>query len=646
MPLQPWQRLLPYVTAVAAIAGLLVRFKGLGAAPLSVDEYYLSQSVGNVLRHGLPAFDCGGYYTRGLVLQYLAAASQLAGLSPELGPRLISALSSLLVLPAALVLGRRTHGALVGSLVVVILALSVWEIEMGRFGRMYAPFQALFLWYLVFFVRYTVDGDRRARWPMLALSIVGALVWEGGIFLLLCNLLPPFLQLPAERRVRMQWRYLTGCAGLLAVAYWFIAFDFRGSAHNAFPASYDPLVSEAARDPLAALPTLLAQLPHHAWWLAAAAIPLAMLPRAVRWIRGFRARPLLALSLLGMLVAAAAHQFLLVGSVGLLLLMMRFIDWDEFFGRPARSFHVILLAYALFWLAFGAAMTNWGGAHLGAAARGLAALGYQLLRFPDAVGVVVRPWARAVPHLGAALLMLSAAAMYRMARSREPLNTERALLVLFVVLLLAASASHPPRQETRYVFNLYPIAIVIAVTTIARGAELLARKPVAIAGLTTIATLGGFALSEDFRPGHLLHIDERATTFKAGMPGGMQSHLVIRDDYRALAGWLQRNVPSDALVINGVHGLDHYYHGISYFYVNVRDPNFPQWSCRNGTVERWGNYPLLYSVDELAAVIKAKPAAYLVAFGYDNRQLLQSLAQLQPRIALEQGGIVILELRG
>ena len=39
----------------------------------------------------------------------------------------------------------------VGLIAVAVLALSVWEIEIGRFGRMYAPFQALFAWYIVFF---------------------------------------------------------------------------------------------------------------------------------------------------------------------------------------------------------------------------------------------------------------------------------------------------------------------------------------------------------------------------------------------------------------------------------------------------------------------------------------------------------------
>ncbi len=77
-----------------------------------------------------------------------------------------------------------------GLLAVAVLALSVWEVEIGRFGRMYAPFQALFLWYVVFFLQYVIDGRRRAVVPMLILSAMGFAVWEGGIFLVLTNLLP------------------------------------------------------------------------------------------------------------------------------------------------------------------------------------------------------------------------------------------------------------------------------------------------------------------------------------------------------------------------------------------------------------------------------------------------------------------------
>jgi len=98
--------------------------------------------------------------------------------------------------PAAYILGKRSHSATAGLLTVTILVASLWAIELARFGRMYTPFQAIFTWYLVYFVRYVVDQDRRALWPMLILSVFGALVWEGGIFILALNAVPPFVATP------------------------------------------------------------------------------------------------------------------------------------------------------------------------------------------------------------------------------------------------------------------------------------------------------------------------------------------------------------------------------------------------------------------------------------------------------------------
>ena len=55
------------------------------------------------------------------------------------------------------------------------------------------------------------------------------------------------------------------------------------------------------------------------------------------------------------------------------------------------------------------------------------------------------------------------------------LTAERVILIVLVLLLLAASASHPPRHETRYVYFLYPLAVVVALVTLARGFRRIAR---------------------------------------------------------------------------------------------------------------------------------------------------------------------------
>jgi hypothetical protein len=645
-PWQSWRQPLWYLAVAAVLAGIYWRFKGLGTAPFAVDEYYLARSIENVLRAGIPAFSCGGLYMRGIALQYTAAALQQGGFTAELAPRLISSICSLLAIPAVFILAHRVHGRVVALLAVTIIALSVWEIEMARFGRMYAPFQAVFLWYLVFFLRYTVDRDIRALWPMIALSILGPLVWEGGVFLSLTNILSMFLQRWPDRLRRDDWLFLLSCTALLALAVWFVTADFRGYNADSWPPGYRRSMSTPAADPLTILRLSMTTLRQNTWWVAAAIAPLIAALLALRWIWNLRARGFLAAGLLLMLIAAFAHQFLVVIAIGLLLLLTRVGSWKELFARSTLPFHLTLILCAMFWIAYTIANVDWQDAVAVGLGRRAAILAYQFFRFPDLIAVVVRPWAGSVPHLGFGLMLLIGAEMYRAARSDETSNYERILLVVFLVLLLAASASHPPRQETRYVFFLYPIGVIIALTTIAHVATWLASRPTVAVVLTSGIALGGFALSEDFQPTHLLHIDSSTETFRIGMSAGMQSHLVLREDFRGIAQWLQQHRSAQELVISGVHGLDHYYPAINYFYVDQSSPNFPDWACRHGTVERWGGYSLLYSANALTSRVEADSAAYLVAFVYDRDQLLFSLAALHPQVVMTVGDTIVLKLQG
>jgi hypothetical protein len=647
-PAQAWPRtLLILAAAVVLIAGVLARFKGLGSAPLSVDEYYFVRSIENILRSGWPQFSCGGFYTRGLILQYLAAALRLEGLSAELAPRLISGATSLLALPAAYILGRRVHGRTVGILTVILLALSVWEIEMARFGRMYAPFQTVFLWYLVFFLRYTVDRSAKALWPMILLSIAGPLVWEGGIFLPLTNFLPIFLQQSPPRFSKENLTYLKYTAILFVLTCLLVSLSLGGYGAASLPANYNPSLRLEPFDPLTAWSLPVSGLTHHPWWIAVAVVPLSALIYALRWVYRWRSRGFAAAGLVAILIATVLHQFSAVVAITLLLLLMRLISWKELFNRAALPFHAAVALGAVFWLAYGITTVDWHSPAIGGMAKEAAAFAHPFLRFPDFVGVVARPWARAVPMLGIALLLLTGAALLRTARYDTPLDSERAVHVVFVILLVAACASDPARQETRYEFFLYPVALVIAMTTIFRGvARLTKRNSVAIAA-TSVIVLSGFALMEDFQPQHLVKIDSPAETFRYGMSAGMMAHLEIRDDFPQMAAWLQQRVSADRdVVIIGVHGLDYYYPRINYFFVDERAANITQWACRGATIERWGNYPLLYTVDALTAKIAASSKAYVVVFAPDDVQALLALRQFKPRVAWSQGWVAIVVLQG
>lgn len=644
---QPW---LFAITCAALLFGVYARFKGLGTWPLTADEYYIARSVQNILRTGIPVYDCGGYYPRGLLMQYLTAGLQLGGLSPEFAPRLITALCSLAALPAVYILGKRAHGSHIGLLAVLVLALSVWEVEIARFARMYAPFQALFTWYLVYFLKYTIDRDHRALWPMLALTIAGMLTWEGAALLALVNFLPPFINHSSGRLSRSDAIYLVGAALLFLLIAWFATLDVRvGASESPFPADYDSSLNQRT---LAALEPSLppwSTLVSHPLWTALALIPLVLAFLAARWIWNFKARWIAAAGLMIALIAATLHQFAAFAAVILFLLMLQLIRWKELMARNALPFHAAIVACVVFWTAFGFVTDEWrvdlDNHWLGKSKA--VVLAYEFARFPDFLQEIVRPWGRAVPILGLALLGLGSVGIIRsIARDPEKPSVERVIQLVLVCMLLAASASDPPRHETRYLFFVYPLAIIVALAAVAHLVEAIISRKLLATTITAVAALGIFALTEDLSLRHLMKIDSPEVNFRVGA-GDEEAHFQPRSDPRGAARWLAAHADDQDLVINAVPTVDFYFSGFDYTYIDWQHRRFPAYACRLGTVERWGNLPLLYTVEAMESEIVRADRAFLVIDGQRLEGFLQRLAPWHPRVtwsALDRR-INVIELR-
>ena len=614
-----WLAPLGLLTIACVVAGIAARFWALGKWPLAIDEYYFAQSVQNVLHFGIPRFPCGGLYVRGLLLQYVSAGLQWAGLSAELAPRLIAAVCSVIALPAAFKIGRRIGGREVGLLAVAVLALSVWEVEIGRFGRMYAPFQALFAWYLVFFMAYVVDGNRRALAPMLILSALGFAVWEGGIFLVLTNMLPPFIRHPDGRLSRRDVLYLAGCSLLLIPAYFLTMADLRtAGGEPTLPADYVEPPDTPSQSRLDAAVAPFTTLRSHLVWAVVALVPLGLVLYSAAYEVRTRLRagaePLAALAMVLVLACAALHQFELAVGLLVILVLLGVVSTDSLAPANSRPLYVALLGCALFWVSFGLATHDWHTPGL-SSLHTLFLLGYEFVRFPDSVRQVAMPWARTVPLLSLGLFILLTANILRgCLRYRDTAAAERILLALFVVLLLAASASNPPRHETRYVFFLYPLAVIFSIVTLGRLVRgLLISRPGMAAAATPIVCIAAFVLSEDFRPMHLWNIDSEAVNFRIGMGSRLAGHYHPRSDSRAAATWLREHaVPGQDLVIVSFPGVDFYYPRSDYYFVAESDPRFEPWSCRRGTTQRWSNLPMIHSYAALGATVATGRRVWLV----------------------------------
>jgi hypothetical protein len=601
-------------TFIAVAWGTIARFKGLGTWPFGIDEYYVARSVEFILNGGLPEYPCGGYYIRGLLYQYFVAALRFGGLGPEFAGRLVTAVASLATLPAIYLLGRRLHGHVAGLLAVIVLSLSVWEIEMARFARMYAPFQAVFAWYLLSFLRYTVDKDKRALKWMIVLSIVGALTWEGGALMGLANLLPPLLNLRGGKLTSRQWVYLGGMVLLFASLY---ATTLETRYFGAVP----PFLAEAvslggaavASGPPALFRSLFAQA--SAWWVAALAVAVLAFA-SLRYIRAVDGGWMTRALLLAVLGAALAHQLLLAGALLALGVLLGLLGRAQAATRGAGLYLACLASAAVFWLAFGVFADAWPG---GEGLSRLVALAYQLIGFPNVVDELVRPWGATLPFwtltLGAGLAVLAVRVALR------PVSTPSdiaALLALVLVLALAIGASAPPRHETRYAFFLYPLLVMLAVVAVAQLSELWLAGPALRTNVAIAGTLLLFVVTEDFQPRHLRNIDSHAVTFRQNMSPGLAAHYYPRSDFNTLTAWLDARVTADDIVVSGVPAVPQYYPRTNYSYLDEQDDRYTAYACRLGTVERWTNLPLLYPMAALEPLVQSGRRIFVVL--YPDRQ--------------------------
>ena len=593
------------IAVVALLAGLYGRFKGLGAATLGVDEFYVSRSIDNLLRTGLPEFLCGGYYTRGLVYQYLVAGLRLLGLSTEFAPRLLSALSSLAVLPAVYLLGRQVHGKVVGLLAVIVLCLSMWEIEMARFARMYAPFQAVFAWYLVFFLRYMRDADRRSLFAMIALSLLGALVWEGGALLGILNLLPPLLR-HREGRLRSEdYLYIGAMLLVFVVVYLLAVNDLRTMSDTpAFPDWYRRVRTDPGAD---ALRAMAISLPSGTFWTVAAALPIAAWMASLRWIWSLRSRWLAACGLLLAVTAALAHQLLVTCALIALLMLAGLINWRELIQRPARLYLASLVLSSVYWLGVGFGTDTWLDGTSPSPTELLQIVALKFLGFPNLIDEIVRPWGRTMP-LWSLLLYgsLAGMAIAVIRRGGHARTAGALLLIVAVVMILAVGASGTGRQETRYTFFLYPVLVIMAIAALAQAMEKLSVNTRVATGLFSVIALSCFAATEDFRPRYLAAIDSEAVLYRVDMPPALAGHYYPHNDVRGAAAWLKENVAAEDRVVSGIPSLDHYYDRIDSMFLIDDDPRYRSYACHAGTLERWTNRPLLYSARALDQLLNSQ----------------------------------------
>jgi hypothetical protein len=242
------------------------------------------------------------------------------------------------------------------------------------------------------------------------------------------------------------------------------------------------------------------------------------------------------------------------------------------------------------------------------------------------------------------MLIAFAAAVVHVTRAPASgrLTAERALLALVLSMLVAACMSHPPRLETRYTFFLYPLVIVLAVGVLWSFVAARVRRAGLANAIAAALAFAVFVPTEDFDVHHLLHID--APDVYADISPNLAAHFVPHGDTMSIVRWLDSHVvPGQDIVIAGDPVVDFYYPNVAYFFYDQRDQMFRQSSCRRGTLERWSNKPMFYTVDALKAAVPAHGRAFVVVFD-DGGRLLDELAGMNAQIVLPRDGVNVIQI--
>jgi hypothetical protein len=130
----------------------------------------------------------------------------------------------------------------------------------------------------------------------------------------------------------------------------------------------------------------------------------------------------------------------------------------------------------------------------------------------------------------------------------------------------------------------------------------------------------------------------------AGISPNMAAHFVPHGDTMPIVRWLDAHVvPGKDIVITSDPVVDFYYSNVGYFFYDLRDEMFRQSSCRDGTVERWSNKPMFYTVEAVEAAVPAQGRAFLVVFD-DGGRLLSELAGMNAQVALAAPGVNVIQV--
>jgi hypothetical protein len=585
--------------SICIAIGIYIRFKGIGKWSLAVDEYYIGKSVKNILGSGLPELECGGYYTRGLLYQYISAGLIQIFNRDELILRCIPVISNLLAIPPIYWIAKRLGGISVAVVSVILFSLSIWEIEFSRFARMYAPFQMIFIWYCYFFLRIIIEKDLECQKWVLLLSLVAIFVYEGSILLLFLN----FITIIAG--VESRKRYITAMIVLFILGYAFLSYDFR---HLGTASEIDLNGIKSTGRIILPKIFFLVAFKNPAWAILFffPVILFIFLVYHICKITSLNAFE--KLSTIAVCILTFFNLFSLAFFVIFILLLLERINLKKF-----DKISVLLLGATIFlnlflWLIYGLASDDWLY-HWGLTEENRLKNIFKILfMYPHIYDNILREWLKAIPKTTVIMLICTVAMTITAMRNSSMSNYGIKIFVSIIAILgLIIGALNTPYDTTRYTFFMYPILLIILACALKAFAEYIKYKKVSEKFFFLLLVCGFMFVSDDYSYAHLKEIDSIKINFRLIYDRHKASHYYVRTDYKTPAEIINDNYEEGQLIISTVRPVEYYLKKIDFLYQD-RDElkgTSIHIGC-SGKNDIWTSAPIIYNESELYKIIKTQ----------------------------------------
>jgi 4-amino-4-deoxy-L-arabinose transferase-like glycosyltransferase len=454
---------------VLLTAWLRIHNLGLSGLERNEDEDIMAAAVLGIAEHGYPLMPSGMIYARsGPLLYVMAGSASVFGLN-EFALRLGPAIFGILLVPLGFLAAYRFDGRTTAIAVAVLIALSLWQVEVSRTARMYAPFAFLYLLSVYGVVRGYIDNVAFWRWLSIPLAMLAITVHVLGFTLavvfLAAALLPRVTM--AARMLALGGAVLTAATYAVTGAVTYRLFARPWAMAAAESSTSGTLPTEGGASLAGLLETLYQSVssrlylpPHPLFGTTEGVLVLLVLGVACAilgwWLfRRWPAlrRPLSATLLVVSLLAAVFHQF---GMAALLFGGLVFVHGPGIRAltqSPVVAFATVLLAVFVLWFMAGISGVAAADSSLHGVAR-------SLLEYPRT---------EAIRDFGADRPLLTVLAGVGMIAALHQASVERrmtpiAFLALAVVLSLTLHGVFRSQFRPRYNFNLDVPFLIFVVT--------------------------------------------------------------------------------------------------------------------------------------------------------------------------------------